>query len=233
MERFLLDPAVCRATAAGAEAWRLLNNPVLCGTVLAVISNTVYLQSAIGEVFWLQKGGLPMHRRCIRAPFPASLLKPGQRFSVRNRCLCLGEEMTVDLTDAAKWSPKPIKAGEGIPLADLRTRIRQLRASLPGLENPAGFGKALPVISAIVMDRPAPSFETDALLKGAITSVAEVAKGCLAKDLIRAAQKSRESRWTRTGSDPLGRRFCRGPFLRRSHVAEHSTSKMSPGTGKP
>jgi hypothetical protein len=213
MERLWRVAPLCRITNVGAEAWRLLNSPGFCGTVLAVTSNTVYLQGDAGEVFWLQKGSLPMHRRCVRAPFPTLSFEPGRRFSVQKSCLRVGEQAAVDLAHAARWSPNSIKAGEEVSLVRLRDRIRQLLATLPELGNPAGFGQALPVISAIGMDRPVPPCETDAHVKGAINSIANVAKGCLANDLTRAIQKSREFIGLGRGLTPSGDDFVGALFF--------------------
>jgi hypothetical protein len=203
----------CRATSVGGEAWKQLNSPDFCGSTLAVFPDVVYLQSDSGQVLWLQKESLPMHRRSIRAGFPDFLFKPGKRFSIRKPCLCLDEETAVDLAGAAEWNPPFIRAGEEIPPAELRNRIRYLLTSLPGIESPEGFGKVLPLLSAMVMNLPAPSLEFDVLPKGAIEPIAEVVKGCLAGDPVRIAQKSRDLVGLGQGLTPSGDDFVGGLFF--------------------
>lgn len=75
------------------------------GTILAVVTDAVYLQTDDGEIFWLAHANVPMHARGVQCSLDARALRAGMRFSARDAILQIGENLTVDLRAAPVWRP--------------------------------------------------------------------------------------------------------------------------------
>jgi len=216
-----ITPIHCRAESIGSEAWRLLAGPGSSGKVLAAVSKTIYLQSNSGEILWVVKASLPMHRRSLRTSFPTLPFDPGNRFFVQESCLHMGEQATIHLDEARHWNRRKVERGDVVSPAFLAALVRKTLADLCGLASPKGFGQALPVVSAIALDKAIPPVAPDFMLGEALDSIIEAAEACLAKDLPRAVRTSRELVGLGAGLTPSGDDFL-GGLLFTAHALQES-----------
>jgi hypothetical protein len=185
------SPFHCRAKWIGAEARRLLSGPGFSGQVLAVVSKTIYLESSRGEVLWVVKGNLPMHRRSLLAPFPISLFSPGENFLVRDSKLYI-EDKTIGFDQVREWNPESTERQEAVPLMSLEKRLQRLRTAIQTCRRHEAYGQDVPVRNC-----------------GA-SGMMDVAQACLARDQTLAAQKARSLIGLGSGLTPSGDDFTGG-----------------------
>jgi hypothetical protein len=120
------------------------------GTVLAVLSDVVYLHTASLEILWLASDGTSMHRRCAKVGDSLPRLKAGAPFYVDECGMKIAPEVTLDSDTAALWQPCPINTGEVVRLAELLGCVRALASILDCAQAP-GLGRFIP---QIVHDEP-------------------------------------------------------------------------------
>ncbi|MGC8779404.1 MAG: DUF2877 domain-containing protein [Anaerolineae bacterium] len=80
------------------------------GRIVAVVSDAVYLQTHDGEILWLARAGVPMHRRGIICSYDENALRVGMEFQARAATLQIGQHVTIDLRGARLWQPRPVSA---------------------------------------------------------------------------------------------------------------------------
>ena len=120
------------------------------GTVLAVLSDVVYLHTASLEILWLASDGTPMHRRCAKAGDLLPRLEAGAPFYVDECGIKIAPEVALDSATASLWQPCPINTGEVVSLAELPAYVRALASILDCAQAP-GLGRFIP---QIVHDEP-------------------------------------------------------------------------------
>ena len=96
-----------------------INNSCFNGIVLAVFSNTIYLQDNNEEVYWIAERNLPMHRRCILADVDHHFVESGMTWSIWRGCLQIGKDTYIDLESAEKWTPYQVDRAKLLPLSIL------------------------------------------------------------------------------------------------------------------
>lgn len=135
---FSSQPAMkanAHAVAIGQRARGILAAGPARGAVLAALTDVVYLD-ADGELVWLGRQGLPLHRRAILAPVAADSFTPGVGFSASERGLQFGDGRTVELAAARTWVPPMPSSGE--PLATVGERAEAVRALVCREKAPRG-----------------------------------------------------------------------------------------------
>jgi len=158
-----------RATEMGTKAHGLLADPYGRWTVLASVSGAIYLESDREEVLWMGRGGSARHRRAILlSNMPSRLPAPGTPCGLHGGSLSMGDELVVDLADAAVWRPDLAVRREGRGarrsgrLADAIRRAamqsaprgRFMRAAFPALPDAdSGSGETVGATIATAIQR--------------------------------------------------------------------------------
>ncbi len=204
------NPLLCDARQIGSRAGALLARPGFSGKVLAVLSKTVYLVSNDGEILWMSRDPLAMHRRCILASFRARSIRPGQTFFVDGPFLHFPEGKTIDLDPATEWEPSGVGPAHAEPLRVVRMCIRRLVKAVTSLEDPKGFGQRIPALSSLADGNEQAISNTDPLLARVQDSIFALAAACFNLDMEEVARKGRELIGLGPGLTPSGDDFLGG-----------------------
>ena len=89
-------PLCWPARRVGSRVKGLLALPGFSGKVLAVLSTTIYLEGRDGEILWVSREGLPMHRRSILTSFHSDSICVGQNFFTQGPYLRIAREANPD-----------------------------------------------------------------------------------------------------------------------------------------
>ncbi len=196
---FVLRPLqVSYAERVGSEARRLLRTGV-CGSVLAVLSDTVYLRGEREEILWISRRGTPAHRRFVSALYPTFRAAPGDPFGMANGHLNISNRFLLEINSAVEWAP-PVIGSEVIPMPQLKREVRKLVRTLKVPEGMDGFGEVISWLAGRSPNSP--------LL--ARKAVEALGKACLAGDLERALILARELIGLGAGLTPSGDDFVGG-----------------------
>jgi len=103
-----------QALSIGAKAHELLGGSDRRWAVLASVSGAIYIESNREEVLWIARSRSALHGRAILVPHLSSKRpEPGVPCNVRDGHLGIGDDLAVDLGDAAVWQPAPAAPGQG------------------------------------------------------------------------------------------------------------------------
>jgi hypothetical protein len=81
--------------------------PGYSGTVLAAMSQVIYLMGQDGEILWITHSDKPMHRRAIRIPSGLEGVGQGMSITVQGRNVLIDKIATIDLAGATIWQFHP------------------------------------------------------------------------------------------------------------------------------
>lgn len=218
-----LRPFRWQASRIGEEANRFLRLSSFGGTVLAVLSKSIYLAGRDGEIFWVSKEALPMHRRSISVSYQAYHLHRGQRFWVSGTSLLVGEEMVVDLDRAEEWKPFYTGSPGAGSISMVNDRMARLLSHLQRSIPDSGLGQAIPILSAIAGGRELEKLFPEPLFNLAIPSILAITKACLSRDIVRVARAGKELIGLGSGLTPSGDDYLGGLFF-----ALHGLKKTFP-----
>ena len=182
------------------------------GSVLASISNAVYLVSNSDEVLWLVTDNIPMHPRAIQISGALPSVGTDTPFSVRGQHLNLRFGIDIDLRPALVWTiprPHPDKI---IPFEELHDRIRRVFCVCTGYPSPKGFGWILSEISRIESANftPITSPEIGLAPNYARPILIEIVQACMANDLPRVLRMAEHLVGLGEGLTPSGDDFIGG-----------------------
>jgi len=211
-------PLPCHAKQIGSTAKTLLAQPSFSGKVLAAFSTTIYLVSRGGEILWLSREGLAMHRRCILASFRPRFICVGQNFFVDGPFLQISNEVILDLDAATEWKPPDVGPKHPKPLTVVTACVRRLVEAVMKLGNAKGFGQMIPQLSpqmspmtsSLVDGNKQTISNTDPLLARARNSILDLAMACLTFDMMEVAWRGRELVGLGPGLTPSGDDFLGG-----------------------
>jgi len=198
------------ARLMGREAKRLLAMPGFSGRVLAVFSNTIYLSGRDGEILWVLREGMPMHRRCLLASLPSSSICRGQNFFVENSCLRIGKGVTIDLSHSAQWEPPAIGPEKAVPLVRVNASYQRMLAAISILNNSGGLGQAISLLSTNADGRPMAILPANFLASRARSAILGLARACFDQDIARITQRGRDLVGLGPGLTPSGDDFLGG-----------------------
>jgi hypothetical protein len=103
-----------QALSIGVKAHELLGLSDRRWAVLASVSGAIYIESNREEVLWIAGSRSALHGRAILVTHLSSKRPgPGAPCSVRDGHLCIGDDLTVDLGDAAVWRPARTAPSQG------------------------------------------------------------------------------------------------------------------------
>ncbi len=76
-------------------------------SVLASVSNAIYIESDAGEILWIAASSSALHPRAILLPvMPAELPTVGTECCLKDDCLHVGVNLVIRLCGAELWSPE-------------------------------------------------------------------------------------------------------------------------------
>jgi len=207
----------------GSRAKGLFALPGFSGKVFAVLSATIYLESRDGEILWISREGLPMHRRCILASFQSDSIFVGQSFFTHGPCLRIARELTIDLDQATEWKPIGVVPEQAQPLFVVNVCVRRLLEAVVKLGNAKGLGQTILLISEVVDGNEMATFVKGPLLSRVRSLILGLTKACCKQDMVQVAQIGREFVGLGTGLTPSGDDFLGGLLF-----AAHSLKTVYP-----
>lgn len=209
MKRFI--PIGVPAKQVGTKARHLLAEPEFAGQILAVVSDAAYLVGPGEEILWVAREGLPAHRRCILAAFPQAVVRVGMNCAVRERRLLIGEQLAIDLANAATWHAVTVGPAEAVPLAAVQVCLQRLPTQIPSPSDGDGLGQMIYLASAIASGRePVIPGPLSPLVAQAMGPIIRLARACLRQDIAGVAREGRELVGLGAGLTPSGDDFLGG-----------------------
>lgn len=181
------------------------------GTVLAVVSQALYLLADSGELFWITTESAPLHRRCVQISAPLPALSVGSRFRMQDQQLELDASVVLDLQDALTWCAPSLDPIHLIDLTGLFSRTQYL-FSLLDYSQTRGFGVFIPQILSLAHAGFANSMNgwSDPILRFAQPLIFNFARACLDGDATLLAGCARPLIGLGSGLTPSGDDFLGG-----------------------
>ncbi len=150
------------------------------GTVIAAVSNALYLLSERGELFWLAAADISRHSRGIRVSGPLPRLAVNAPFVVNGHGIIIASDAVLDCRRAFTWRAPRISTDDALPITCLPERLCIAFSALDGLPSPTGFGSIIPEIMSMAQnDQVSPLLPSDPLC-----SVRASCIGQRARDLL-------------------------------------------------
>ena len=203
-------PLTWRARQVGEKAKGLLATDGFSGQVLAVFSNTIYLSGWGGEILWVAREGLPVHRRGIMTPFQPRFICVGQNFFVQGTYLRIGGGAAFKLDQAREWEPLAVRPGQAEPLARVNAGVKRLLATIPAPGSDEGLSQAIRLISALACSGELTIPLPNSLVARALNPVLGMARACLGQEMKQVARIGRELVGLGPGLTPSGDDFLGG-----------------------
>lgn len=218
------EPFIWRARCIGAKAKSLLATPGFSGQVLAALSDVAYLSGRDGEILWLIREGVPLHRRGILISFLPRSLCLGQNFFVEGHSLRIGGDIAVYLSQAAEWKPDTLRPAETGPLAKVNDCVRQLLEAISVAIRDDGPGRVIPMISSIVNGRDLAPFPPGSWSNQMLSPILDLARLWRSEGLAQIGTRGRELVGLGPGLTPSGDDFLGGLLF-----TAHWLNKAYPG----
>src|SRR4030043_595619 len=203
-------PFVWSARRVGSMARWLLATTGFSGKVLAVLSTTIYFARKDGEILWMSRDELPMHRRCILTSFQPDSIYVGQSFFAQAPFLEFGDGTFIDLCQAEEWTPSVVRPEQTEPLTVINACTRRLLEAVVKIGNAKGLGQIIPLISSLVDDNKQAISNADPFLAKARNSILDLATACFHFDMMEVTQRGRELVGLGPGLTPSGDDFLGG-----------------------
>jgi hypothetical protein len=182
------------------------------GSVLAAFSRAIYLQSEMGELFWITTEDAPMHRRCAQASSPLPRLSTGAGFQVQGQILNIDPCYSFDMGTLFVWHEP--HQDELVEPDFLYSRVHTYFTALD-YSQAKGFGRLIPFILALLQDAPSDPLPepTDSILLYARPTVMNIALTCLEREPSCISQNANTLIGLGTGLTPSGDDFLGGMFF--------------------
>jgi len=181
------------------------------GTVLAAVSNAIYLLTEKGELFWIASGDAPMHRRALRVSSPLSGASAGSPFRVEDRRLTINSGIAWEMHHPLVWDAPQINRRNLVEVNHLPTRVHRIFSALD-LSGARGFGTFIPDILRLSQGAPTSAAlePADPILTFARPRVLEAASACLENRPSRIQRKAGALIGLGAGLTPSGDDFAGG-----------------------
>lgn len=213
-------PAQC----IGAGARTLMNIPGFSGRVLAALSAACYLIGGSGEILWINRTGVPRHRRGIPVSFLPHTLCSGQRFRVEGPFLRIGEDLCLDMQYAALWQPDELEPGLALPFSVVNARVRRLLKQVASGRAGQGGDPLIPMIGSLVGGRDSAPPRAGSWQRELWSPIQDAARFCLQDGLSQLATRGRNLVGLGGGLTPSGDDFLGGLLF-----AAHQVARAYPG----
>jgi hypothetical protein len=110
------------------------------GTVLASVTDAVYLQNQHGDLYWFIPMDAPMHQRGIKIYGHVPWIRAGTRYQAKDHSLAIDSENILDFRHSKIWK-EPTATGKGIlPVSALSGSLGLFAEQLFSICHPAGLG---------------------------------------------------------------------------------------------
>lgn len=205
-------PSLYPARQVGSKAKDLLALPEFSGKVLAVLSDTIYLSTRDGEIFWICPERSPLHRRCILVSLPPKVVSGEECFWQCTRLTFSGGPF-IDLRTAREWSPSGAGTRKSASLAGLWGCFCRLLGVLNLLEVQEGMGRAISRGRALAEGRTLPAFPPTSIMGRVQDMALDLAHACLDRDFPSVARKGKEMIGLGPGLTPSGDDFLGALFF--------------------
>jgi Protein of unknown function (DUF2877) len=123
----------------GPAASRILSNPHQ-GSVLARLSNAVYLKSACGELCWLIPIGGSMHQRGMQIAVPLPRVNIGCSYEVVDHAIIIDSGEILNFHQTPIWRLPTVVTSDLVSQSRLSASLIAVMDQLIIKNNPSGFG---------------------------------------------------------------------------------------------
>jgi hypothetical protein len=113
------------------------------GSVLASVTNAVYLLSERGELCWLIPMDKPMHQRAMQVNSQIPRLNPGSNYAVVDHSLTTSTGDKLDFRHAALWVPPVISPTQVVSILSLSETLHDVAHRLLAQHKPSGLGELI------------------------------------------------------------------------------------------
>jgi len=204
--------SLCSARRAGMKAKDLLALAGHSGKVLAALSDTIYLSTQEGEVFWISLEKSPLHRRCIRVSLLPKVA-PGEEYFWQSPGMTFSGGSFIDFRAAREWNPFVSGVRKSTSPAGLWACLRRLLGVLDLLEVREDMGRMISLGRVLAEGGTLPA-SPPASLMGRVQDMAlALAHACLDQDLHSVARMGKEMIGLGPGLTPSGDDFLGGLFF--------------------
>lgn len=203
--------SLLHALDIGETAHRLLASDQR-GTILAAVSNALYLLSDEGELFWLATADISRHPRCIRIAGPLPRLAVNVPFVVDGPGIIIASDTVLDCRRALTWRAPRLSTDDVLPVTAPPERLRIAFSALDGLPSPTGFGSVIPEIMSMAQNGQAsPQLQNPGPMPAlAWLAIREIARACILHDLGRIMTQADSLIGLGEGLTPSGDDFAGG-----------------------
>ncbi len=179
------------------------------GKVLAALSDTIYLSTQKGEVFWISLEKSPLHRRCIRVSLLPKVA-PGEEYFWQSPGMTFSGGSFIDFHTAREWNPFVSGVRKPISPAGLWACFCRLLGVLDFLEIQEDMGRMISAGRVLAEGGTLPA-SPPAFLMGRVQDMAlALAHACLDQDLRSVARMGKEMIGLGPGLTPSGDDFLGG-----------------------
>lgn len=200
-----------------------IHNSNFKGKVLAVFSNTIYLQDNDEEVYWIADRNLSMHRRCILADVDHQFVESGMTWSVMRGCLQIGKDLLIDLESAELWTPYLVDPAKLLPLAILPSHRNKILTLVPSSNISDGFARVLQMLDepSIKNLNKGENSTQNALLNLALPTIKNILTASKKKDVISIIKEGEKLLGLGPGLTPSGDDFLGGLIFTARHLNDY------------
>jgi hypothetical protein len=110
------------------------------GSVLASVTNAVYMLSEQGDLCWLIPTDSPMHQRAMQVTAPIPPLNVGSSYKVIEQSLIISYGETLDFQHAAIWVSPTLSSNQIVPISRLFETLYIVADRLLAHHKPSGLG---------------------------------------------------------------------------------------------
>ena len=123
----------------GEAALRVLSDAQK-GSVLASVTNAVYMLSEQGDLCWLIPMDSPMHQRAMQVTAPIPRLNVGSRYAVVDHSLTISSGDILDFQDASIWVSPQLSSNQIVSISRLFETLSIVADRLLAHHKPSGLG---------------------------------------------------------------------------------------------
>lgn len=184
------------------------------GTVLASVTDTIYLESGTGELFWIAGESDPFHRRCICVWGKVPKIQKGAKFSVKPDQIVFADIMKIDLSEASGWQAKTPGNLHLSSITSIYPKTRDIYTELAKIPG-SGFGRLISAMLEILSD-PSGGIGQDVqdpILRRAWTSIQEIVLESGRHNFNSILEKAEKLSGLGAGLTPSGDDFIGGLFF--------------------
>jgi hypothetical protein len=124
--------------------------------------------------------------------------------------LRIARGVKIDLDQAVEWKPLSVVPGQAQPIFAVNVCVRRLLEAVVKLGNAKGLGQTILLFSAVLNGDEMATVIQDPLLARVRSSILDLARACLKKDMVQVAQIGKDFVGLGPGLTPSGDDFIGG-----------------------